>query len=246
MSNPALARSFDREAVHYECGRPGWPREVLDVASVAPAATVVDLGADTGKLTRLLAQRFRRVVAVEPLPGMRELLTALVPEAQALDASAETLPLPDRSVDAVYCAEAFHWFDGERAVAEIARVLRPGGSLVLMWNIQSGPTEPSIAAAADVVNERGRTDRQIARYESGEWRSAFDRAAFAELQAASFEHVQTLDAEGMLSHLLSMSWIAVLPTAARKSLAADVRPLLDAHAYRRRFRAEVHWTRLEG
>src|SRR5947207_16019548 len=112
-----------------------------------------------------------------------------------------------------------------------------------MWNIQSTPTEPSIASAAALVNERGREDRQIDRYESGAWRAAFDRAPFAKLRSATFEHSQTLDAEAMLAHLLSMSWIAVLPSGERERLAADVRPLLDAPEYRRPFRTEVHWTR---
>ena len=243
MSDQALAQSFDHTAAHYERGRPGWPPEAVDIASVPSTATVVDLGAGTGKLTRLLVERFQRVIAVEPLDGMRELLTALVPGAEAIDAGAEALPLADESVDAVYCAEAFHWFDGQPSVAEIARVLRPRGRLILMWNIQSGPTEPSIAAAAEIVNERGRGDRQIERYESGAWRSSFDDARFDELSSTSFEHVQTLDAEGMLSHLLSMSWIAVLPREEREQIAADLRPLLDAPEYRRRFRTDVHWTR---
>ncbi len=243
MPDRALAQSFDHAAADYERGRPGWPAEAVDIASVPATATVVDLGAGTGKLTRLLVERFRRVIAVEPLDGMRELLTALVPGAEAIDASAEALPLADGSIDAVYCAEAFHWFDGQRALAEVARVLRGRGRLILMWNIQSGPTEPSIAAAAEIVNERGRSDRQIERYESGAWRSSFDEATFDELSSTSFEHVQTLDAEAMLSHLLSMSWIAVLPLEEREQIATDVRPLLDAPEYRRRFRTDVHWTR---
>jgi ubiquinone/menaquinone biosynthesis C-methylase UbiE len=243
MSDRALAQSFSQVAVQYECGRPSWPREALNVATVPSAATVLDLGAGTGKLTRLLVERFGRVIAVEPLRTMRELLSAVVPAAEAIEASAEDLPLADRSIDAVYCAEAFHWFDGERALAEIARVLRHRGSLILMWNIQSGPTEPSIAAAIEVVNDRGRSDRQIERYESGAWRSFFDNAPFEEMSSTSFEHVQTLDAEAMLSHLLSMSWIAALPPDEREQLAVDVRPLLDAPEYRRSFRTDVHWTR---
>lgn len=243
MSERVLAQSFDHAAVHYERGRPSWPPEAVDIASVPATATVVDLGAGTGKLTRLLVDRFSRVIAVEPLQGMRELLTGLVPEAVVKNASAEALPFADGSIDAVYCAEAFHWFEGRRALAEIARVLRGRGWLILMWNVQSGPTEPSIAAAAEIVNERGSSDRQIERYESGAWRSSFDHASFERLSSRSFEHVQTLDAAGMLAHLLSMSWIAVLPRDELEQLAADLRPLLEAPEYRRPFRAEVHWTR---
>jgi ubiquinone/menaquinone biosynthesis C-methylase UbiE len=243
VSDNSLARSFDRAAEHYQRGRPGWPSEVLDVVDLAADATVLDLGSGTGKLTRLLVGRFERVIAVEPLDGMRALLQSVVPEAEALAGSAEEIPLPDESVDAVFCADAFHWFDGERALAEIARVLRPGGALVLMGNIQSGPSEPSIAAAADIVNTRGRPERQINRYTSGEWREPFASAPFEELREAQFEHEQTLDPDGMVAHFLSMSWIASLPDDEKERLVRDVKPLLDAPEYRRPFRTEVHWTR---
>jgi SAM-dependent methyltransferase len=105
MSGHALAESFDREAAHYERGRPSWPLDVLDVLPLEGCGTVVDLGAGTGKLTRLLVRQFERVIAVEPLEGMRALLSGLVPEAQALAGSAEEIPLGDGTIDAVFCAE---------------------------------------------------------------------------------------------------------------------------------------------
>jgi SAM-dependent methyltransferase len=244
MSRRELAKSFDHEAAHYERGRPGWPSDLLDVLPVDDRRTVADLGAGTGKLTRLLVQRFQRVIAVEPLEGMRALLSALVPEAEVVAGSAEEVPLNDGIIDVVFCAEAFHWFDGERALAEISRVLRSRGLLVLMWNIQTAPTEPSIAAAAEIVNERGDPRRQITRYESGEWRESFQHAPFEELRSVILEHVQKLDSEAMVSHLLSMSWIAVLPDTELKQLERDLRPLLDAEEYRRPFRTDLYWTRL--
>jgi SAM-dependent methyltransferase len=248
VSGSSLARAFDRAAEDYERGRPGWPEEAVEVPvralGLAHSSAVLDLGAGTGKLTRLLVRRFARVVAVEPLDGMRALLEALVPEAEALPGSAEEIPQDDDAADAVFAAEAFHWFDGDLALAEIARVLRPGGGLVLMWNVQSGPTEPSISAAGEIVNTRGRPERQIKRYESGEWREPFTPAPFEELESEQFQHVQTLDREGMIAHLLSMSWIASLPNDEKDALIADVRPLLGADDYRRPFRTDVYWTRL--
>src|SRR5918996_5563233 len=127
--------SLDRWPEDYERGRPGWPPEVVDVPGLPAAATVLELGAGTGKLTRLLVSTFGRVVAVEPADAMRRLLVSLCPEAQALAGSAEEIPLADASVDAVFAAEAFHKFDDERALADIARVLRPRGVFVLMWNM---------------------------------------------------------------------------------------------------------------
>ena len=228
-----LAASFDAAAEEYERGRPGWPREILDLEPLAGAASVVDLGAGTGKLARLLVQRFERVVAVEPLDRMREVLSRVVPQAEALAGTAEQIPVSSGEADAVFCADAFHWFDGDAALAEIARVLAPRGALVLMWNVQTGPTEPSIAPAAEIVNTRGHRERSFKRYESGEWREPFARAPFEPLREAQFEHVQVLDRDGMLAHLLSMSWIAVLPAEEKTQLVADIRPLIDAEEYRR-------------
>jgi SAM-dependent methyltransferase len=133
------AGSLDRWPEDYERGRPGWLPEVVDIPGLASVATVLELGAGTGKLTRLLASTFGRVVAVEPSEGMRRLLVELCPDAEALAGSAEEIPLADASDDAVFAAEAFHKFDGRRALAEIARVLRPRGALVLMWNLPRGP-----------------------------------------------------------------------------------------------------------
>ncbi len=113
---------------------------------MANDAAVLDLGAGTGKLTRVLARRYARVIAVEPLDGMRGILERVVPDVEALAGSAEQIPLGDASVDAVFAAQAFHWFDHERAMPEIARVLRPGGVLALVWN---GPDESRPEPAAD-------------------------------------------------------------------------------------------------
>ena len=121
-------------AEEYERGRPGYPDDVLDLLPVADAATVLDLAAGTGKLTRVLARRYRRVIAVEPLDGMRAIITREAPAAEALDGRAEAIPLADAEVDAVFVAQAIHWFANDVAIAEIARVLRPGGVLAIVRN----------------------------------------------------------------------------------------------------------------
>jgi ubiquinone/menaquinone biosynthesis C-methylase UbiE len=132
-------RSFGAVAADYERGRPGYPERVVEVAGLPRSSDVLDLAAGTGKLTRLLARHFDRVAAVEPDDALR----ALIREAKVLAGSAEQIPLPNGSVDGVFCAEAFHWFDATRAVSEIARVLRPGGSLVICFDEPSGETEPA-------------------------------------------------------------------------------------------------------
>src|SRR5581483_5347865 len=128
------ARSFDLAAEEYERTRPDYPDAVLELVPVGAEATVLDLGAGTGKLTRVLARHYARVIAVEPLDGMRAILERVVPEAEALSGRAEQIPLPDSAVDGVFAGQAFHWFANDEAVAEIARVLRPGGALGVVWN----------------------------------------------------------------------------------------------------------------
>jgi SAM-dependent methyltransferase len=128
------ARSFGAAAEIYERARPGYPDAAVDWLVPEGARTVLDLGAGTGKLTRSLAARGLDVVAVEPLPEMRESLTAALPEVRALAGTAEEIPLPDGSVDAITVAQAWHWVDPERAKAEAARILRPGGTLGVIWN----------------------------------------------------------------------------------------------------------------
>lgn len=126
--------SFGAEAAAYERGRPSYPPEAIDWLLPDGAREVLDLGAGTGKLTTRLVERGLNVIAVDPIPEMLELLTSSLPETPALLGTAEEIPLPDDSVDAVLVAQAWHWFDEERAVKEIARVLRPGGRLGLVWN----------------------------------------------------------------------------------------------------------------
>lgn len=135
----------------YERGRPGYPEQVAELAGLPSSATVLDLAAGTGKLTRLLVTKFARVVAVEPDARMRRALGASCPECEVVDGSAEQIPLAVDSVDGVFVAQAFHWFDTEAALTEIARVLRPRGALVVMWNVPGGPTAPSITGLDEVL-----------------------------------------------------------------------------------------------
>lgn len=132
MTDPSL--SFGEQAAAYERGRPSYPPEAIDWLLPRGAHTVLDLGAGTGKLTTRLVERGLDVIAVDPIPEMLEVLTQSLPETPALLGTAEEIPLADDSVDAVLVAQAWHWFDPERAVKEVSRVLRPGGRLGLVWN----------------------------------------------------------------------------------------------------------------
>jgi SAM-dependent methyltransferase len=240
----------DRWHADYERGRPGWPREVVSVPGLPPAATVLELGAGTGKLTRLLVAAFAQVLVVEPDPGMSRLLAELCPEAQLLSGNAEAIPLPDGAADGVFVAEAFHNFDGDRAVVELARVLRLGGALVLLWNVPAGPTEPAIEDAERLLEahvpgglDYDPLDLNTRRFASGDWRLPFAGSPFAEFQEVRLPNPQTVDADGLVAFFGSMGWIADLPDAERLPLLAGVRARLPAAEYRRPWETRLFWTR---
>jgi SAM-dependent methyltransferase len=235
----------------YELGRPGWPAEVADVPGVEPAATVLELAAGTGKLTRVLVRTFAHVIAVEPADAMRRLLEVHAPGAERLAASAESIPLADAAVACVFVAEAFNHFDVDRALAEIERVLRPGGGLVLMWNLPSGPWDPSIAAVEELLDGRierlgslsyDPLDLGSAAYSGGAWKSAFARSAFGALHEITLPNPHVVDRAGLVAFLASMGWIADLPDEERLPLLHEVRASLTADEYRRTWETHVYWT----
>ena len=247
-----LPASGDRWPEDYERGRPGWPRDVISVSGLSAPATVLDLAAGTGKLTRLLLSAFASVVAVEPQGAMRRLLVRHCPGARVLAGTAEEIPLADASIDAVWVAEAFHHLGNQRAVAEVARVLRPGGTLVLMWNIPAGPWEPSIAAAEQLLRERLSNTQEFnydpldlnpRRYTSGEWREAFAVSLFDDLKQRQFPNPHTLDRDGLVAFFASMGWLADLPEGNRLPLLEELKSRLDAAQYSRSWETHVHWTR---
>jgi SAM-dependent methyltransferase len=231
--------TFGSAAEDYERGRTGWPPEVVDLVE---GESVLDLAAGTGKLTRHLVERFRRVVAVEPVESMRRLGERLVPRAEWQAGAAEELPLEDASMDAAFVAEAFHWFDTRRAVAELARVLRQGGALVVLFNDWDAPYDPPLPEEAiEAINEVGSRTGPAGRpkVETGEWRRGFDGAPFMPLEQREVPHVDVTDRDGVIAYYLSISSIAARPQAERDELRRELRRLLPETTYTLRLRAEV-------
>jgi len=206
----------------YERARPGYPADaVLWLAGETPC-DVVDLGAGTGKLTRSLAALGHHVVAVEPLPDMLDRLRAAVPGVTAVVGTAESMPLPDDSTDVVACAQAFHWFDHGPALAEIARVLRPGGRVALVWNVRDERV-PWVDELSDAMVGRTGVDRGAA--------EPIERSSlFGEGEHATFEHTQDVDREALRELVLSRSYCAVLPDEERAPILGRVDRLFDEHA----------------
>lgn len=248
------ARAFDHAGDVYEQGRPGYPADVLDhlleTLEIDADSTVLDLAAGTGKLTRLLTATGARVVAVEPLEGMRRLIAERLPDVEALEGTAERIPLDDESVDAVAVAQAFHWFEGGAALAEIHRVLRPAGRLGLVWNVKD-ESVGWVARLAEIIEPfRGSAPR----YLSGAWRRAFAATRlFGPLEHRPFSHVHGVDADTVVARVLSISFVAGLEEKERARVEERVRALLaqDPETQGRErlalpYRTDVFWCRRVG
>ncbi|MEU8513492.1 class I SAM-dependent methyltransferase [Kitasatospora sp. NPDC048722] len=218
-SGKLRARSFGAAADAYQQGRPGYPPALIGSAVPREARRVLDLGAGTGKLTRLLVDAGLDVVAVEPDGAMRDQLAAAVPKAAVRGGSAERIPLPDGSVDAVVVAQAWHWFDQGAAVPEIARVLAPGGTLALVWNVRD-ESEPWAAELGALMHRSAKqaidTEPVVP--------APFGAPERLEIR---WEHLTTR--AGILDMVASRSYVITLPEAERTRLLADVEHLLDTH-----------------
>jgi SAM-dependent methyltransferase len=242
------ALSFGRGAADYDRVRPDYSPEALDLVTerlgLGPDAEALDLAAGTGKLTRPLVVRFARVTAVEPDPGMRAVLSQVTDCYLVLEGRAEAIPLADDSVDAVFVGQAFHWFSTAEALSEIARVLRPRGGLVLIWNGWSA-AKPAIPAAArkimaDVIE---RASAEPVRDRS-KWQQDFDASAFEPLHDEELAD-RWLDYSGddLVTLNLSTSPFAVLPPDELAAVEAELRRLVTG-SYRVPVETRLSWTRL--
>jgi SAM-dependent methyltransferase len=230
----AAATGFARSAEAYEEGRPGYPPAALEPLGLAPGLEVLDLAAGTGKLTRVLAASGATVVAVEPVAEMR---AALPDSVTALDGTAEAIPLEAGSTDLVTVAQAFHWFDGPAALAEIHRVLRTGGRLAVLWNRRL--EDDRVNGAIEDLIEPYRMGTPTHRGDA--WRAAFERTTlFGPLEEHVFPNEQVLDADGLAARICSISFIARLPEGERAGLLARIRELTADGPVTVPYRTEVH------
>jgi SAM-dependent methyltransferase len=216
------------QAAAYVRGRPDYPAALDEWLrrdlGLGEGKVAIDLGAGTGKfLPRLLAVG-ADVIAIEPSVAMRSQLEALFPQVDAREGRAQVMPLADGSVDAVICAQCFHWFANHEALEEIRRVLKPGGSLGLVWNIRDATT-PWVASLIEIMApyDPGTPD-----YESQEWRSVFPMNGFSELREHAFPNPQVGPPERViLDRVLSVGSIARLPRVERDRVIARVQDVID-------------------
>jgi SAM-dependent methyltransferase len=246
------ASSFGQRAAEYDRSRPEYSSEAIDLAAarlgLEADSEVLDLGAGTGKLTRPLIERFARVTAVEPDPSMKALLSQATQCYLALEGKAEAIPLADRSVDAVFVGQAFHWFDTDSALPEIARVLRPRGGLVLIWNTwweTELPIPPAAAELIERVFERPELERHAFETERrGDWRGCVEGSSFEVLREEQVEpDTLTLDGGRLVTLYLSTSSFGTLPPDELRVVENELRRLIVGE-YRLPIGTELYWTRL--
>lgn len=226
--HPSARSGYSQASALYANGRPDYPDAVAGwltgALGLAPGRHVLDLGAGTGKFTARLAATGPRVTAVEPVEAMRARLAAALPAVAALEGRAEAIPLADASVDTLTCAQCFHWFANPAALGEIARVLRPGGRLGLVWNVRD-ESRPWVAALSRLMAPY---EDGTPRFHRGTWRALFPDPRFSALEETTFPYAH----EGpfdtvVVDRLMSVSFIAALPGPERTRFRAALDDLAE-------------------
>jgi len=216
----ARAHSFGIAAELYDRARPTYPDTALDWLLSDSAGEVLDLGAGTGKLTAAVIDRGLECVAVDPSALMLAQLVRVLPGAGTHVGSAESIPLPDNSMDTVLVAQAWHWVDTALAVPEVARVLRPGGTLGLVWNVHD--------------KRVGWVDSLMSIIGEGEQIDVFDRvplpgAPFGAVESSVVDWLRPIDRAGLLDLVCSRSIFLLMDDAKQRETIAMVNHLLDSH-----------------
>lgn len=227
----AAQQGYAKEAQAYARGRPDYPAALSDwlvhTLGLCRGRQVADVGAGTGKFTALLAATGADVVGVEPVDAMRERIDALkLPTVRAVAGTAQSMPLPAGALDAVVCAQAFHWFAGTEALDEFHRVLRPGGRLGLVWNVR----DESVDWVAELTTIITPLEGDAPRFYKGDWKKPFPHAGFTALAETRLQHEHVGPPEQVIiDRFMSVSFIAALPDAQRQQVRAQIEALIERH-----------------
>jgi len=218
IDQPEPARSFGGVAAAYDRGRPTYPREAAAWLTSAQPLTVLELGAGTGKLTEQLVALGHEVHATDPDPQMLALLEKKLPDVRVSQAPAEDIPSGDASYDVVVCGQAFHWFDVDRALPEIARVLKPRGRLSLVWN-QRDERIPWVKRLGAIIGTQDQLRHPAEKLTGSQ--------LFGDVDEASFKFWQVIDRNSIRDLVRSRSNVAVLGEAEQEAKMAEVLSFYD-------------------
>jgi SAM-dependent methyltransferase len=228
--HPLAAKGFRAGAASYVEGRPDYPPEIENWLTydlgLCEGKTALDLAAGTGKFSPRLLATGATVIAVEPVPAMLEQLIRQYPQIDARSGFAQHIPLDDDSLDAVVCAQSFHWFATPEALQEIHRVLKPGGALGLVWNVRDD-TVPWVAALNGIMKP---FEGDAPRFHSQKWRDVFPASGFTGLREKRFSHSHTGPPEKVIvSRVLSVSFMAALPIDQRERVTSQLQEVIAAY-----------------
>ena len=235
----------------YEKARPGYAAEAIRFLQrtfgIDLDSVVLDLAAGSGKLTRQLLTTGARVIAVEPLEGMRTAFSRMLPTISILNGRAEAIPVAAATIDMVVAGQAWHWFDSVAALAEVSRVVIPGGGLALLWN-EYDETQPWVHEYAEI---RRRSENPVPWRTDSPWTEAFTGTDhWAPLQLEVFSHQSEMTRAALVERMLSSSAITVLPADEKTRVQEAVLRVLDNHPETKGrvfislpYRTQVFWTR---
>jgi SAM-dependent methyltransferase len=225
----AAQQGFAKEAGTYSRGRPGYPPELQgwlkNTLMLGPGKSVADVGAGTGKFTRQLLSTGAQVIAIEPVDEMRA-EAAKLPGVRALPGTAQSLPLADGEVDAITCAQAFHWFAHTQVLDEFARVLKPGARIGLVWNVR----DESVDWVRKITELITPLEGDAPRFYKGDWRTPFPHPAFGELRETKFAHAHVGSPQVVIvDRFMSVSFIASLDATGQGAVRAALEDLIATH-----------------
>jgi SAM-dependent methyltransferase len=225
--HPVAAEGFTAGAAAYVAGRPEYPPQIEEWLrtdlGLRKGKIALDLGAGTGKFSSRLVATGATVIAVEPVPAMLDELIRQYPEIEVRRGTAQAIPLEDASVDAVVCAQSFHWFATGEALKEVHRVLKPGAGFGLIWNLRDDSV-PWVAALSRIMQP---FEGDAPRFHSQKWRDVFPAEGFSRLREKCFANYHTGSPENVIiDRILSVSFMAALPRREQERVIAQMREVI--------------------
>ena len=220
--HPSAQKGFSLGAELYQQVRPSYPQEIAvwlqDRLQIGESSTVIDLGSGTGKFLPYLIQTQAKVIAVEPVTAMREQLEQRYSTVECLQTSSDQLLVKDESINAIICAQSFHWFSNIETLKEMHRVLKPSGHLGLVWNQRDIQVDWVRALADEIAPFEADTPR----YHSEKWKQVFEnQELFRFIGLDTFQLLHRGTVEQVVSkRLLSTSFIAAMPAQQQQTLKA--------------------------
>jgi len=221
-------KGFEKQVDVYEKARPSYPSAAIDfifkTLNLTTNSEVIDLGSGTGKLTRQLEKYNLKLTAVEPVKEMREKFSKVSPNILVVDGTSTKIPMLDKSLDVVFCAQSFHWFSNEESLKEIYRVLKPSGALVLIWN----QVDKNLEWATKMRLLTYKHLNGAPQYNYGKWRNVFNETNyFGKLNEANFKNYDEnenifVDKQYIWERMLSASYVSILEKYEQEKLKEEI------------------------